>query len=90
MSRILTKIRKDLNKAESEVKEETLDEFKSRAKDVEVKDERIKELQKEQLDAKDFAEKVKQLYYDAIKRSPKDIYNEFKAKLESLEKSDNL
>lgn len=90
LSRILTKIRKDLNKAESEVKEETLDEFKFRAKDIEVKDERIKELQKEKLDAKDFAEKVKQLYYDAIKRSPKDIYNEFKAKLESLEKSDNL
>lgn len=90
LSKILTKIRKDLNKAKSEVKEETLDEFKSRAKDVEVKDERIKELQKEQLDAKDFAEKAKQLYYDAINRSPKDIYNEFKAKLESLEKSDNL
>lgn len=90
LSRILTKIRKDLNKAESEVKEETLDEFKSRAKDVEIKDERIKELQKEELNAKDFAEKVKQLYYDAIKRSPKDIYSDFKAKLESLEKSDNL
>ena len=90
LSKILTKIRKDLNKAKSEVKEESLDEFKSRAKDIEIKDERIKELQKEQLSAKDFAEKVKQLYYDAIKRSPKDIYSDFKAKLESLEKSENL
>lgn len=91
-SRILTKIRKRLNESKSEVKEETVDEFKNRVKDTEIKDSRLIDIQKKASkdNIKDVIDEIKQIYFDSIKKAPKDIYNEYKSKLEALEKSTDL
>lgn len=88
-SKILTQIRKELSKSKLESNEETLDEFKARAKNSEVNDYRLKDLSNID-NSKDFTDKIKQLYYNSIKRSPKDIYNEFKSKLEELENTSDF
>lgn len=69
-SKILTKIRKRLNESKSEVKEETVDEFKNRVKDTEIKDSRLIDIQKKASEdnIKDVIDEIKQIYFDSIKK----------------------